>query len=102
MDGQIQAKNPEIPGKNLLKVVKFQNLIAKCCIALRSLQIFYVFVLRVVIVTILSRKYCSNTIMRKFANIEDNFFMHYIFQPNFGILLHLKGSFREIDFFLAR
>ncbi len=45
-----------IPGKNLLEVVKFQNLVKKCCnvwenIALQSFQICSVIVLRAEIVT---------------------------------------------------
>ena len=38
-----------------------------------------------------------NKIMRKFANFVRLYFPH-IFQPNFGILLLLKGSFRECSF----
>ena len=40
--------------------------------------------------------------MRKFANFARLYFPHittYISQPNFGILLVLKGSFREFGFF---
>ena len=49
-------KKNKITAKNLLKLDKIQNLVAKCCkntenIALRSLQILYTFVLRVEIVT---------------------------------------------------
>ena len=43
-----------------------------------------------------------NTIMRKFANFVRLYppHMHYnIFQPNFRILLLLKGSFREFRFY---
>ncbi len=42
-----------------------------------------------------------NTVMRKFANfVRLIFSTHYnIFQPNFGILLLLKGSFQEGSFF---
>ena len=52
---------PKIPGKNLLKVVKFKNLVKKMLlyaenIALQSLQNFYIFVLRVEIVTIFEPK----------------------------------------------
>jgi hypothetical protein len=49
-----------------MKLVKLQNLVAKCCkawkiyIALQSLQILYMFVLRVEIVTIFSSKMAGN------------------------------------------
>ncbi len=43
-----------------------------------------------------------DTIMGKFANFcKAIFYVHYnIFQPNFGILLLLKGSFEELVFFV--
>ncbi len=57
-------------------------------IALRSSQTFYIFILRVEIATIFEPKVVAT---------------HYnIFQPNFGILLLLKGSFWKFRFLLSR
>ena len=50
----------------------------------------------------LSKCFARNTIMRKSANFKAIFPTHYnIFQPNFGILLLLKGSFRECSFLVG-
>ncbi len=74
-------------------------------IALRSLQIFYVFLLRVEIVAIFKPKIviisASNTIIWKICKLCTAIFStHYnIFQPNLGMLSLLKGSFREFVFF---
>ena len=74
-------------------------------IALQSSQIFYVFVLRVEIVTIFELKVITISARiieyRKFANFVRLYFpqITIFFQPNFGILLLLKGSLREFIFF---
>ncbi len=51
----------EIPGNDLLKIVKFQNLVEKCCNVwkiqpFQSLQIIYIIVLRVEIATTFGSK----------------------------------------------
>ena len=66
---------------------------------------FLIIVLRAEIVTIFEPKvvaiFARNTIMRKFANFVRLYFPHIttFSKPNFGILLLLKGSFRECSFF---
>ncbi len=73
-------------------------------IALQSLQIFsLLIVLRAEIVTTLGSKMvtiCARNTIRKFANFERLYSFHIfnISPPNFGILLLLKGSFREFLF----
>ena len=69
--------------KNVMKLVKLQNLVAKCCknrkyIALRSLHIFSIFVLRAEIVTIFGSKMVTisarNTNMLKICKLRKAIF----------------------------
>ncbi len=82
-----KSRKYQIPGKNLPKVAKFQNLVVKSCIkygkySLASSQIFYIFVISVEIATIFDPKVIvisariANTIMRKFANFVRLNFPH--------------------------
>ncbi len=73
-------------------------------IALQSLQIFSL-LLRAEIATIFEPKVVTisarNTIMREICKLCKAIFSadYNFFQPNFGILLLLKGCFRELRFF---
>ena len=95
----------EIPGKNLWKVVKFQNLVEKYCNVCYKVYQFSHYCVTPEIVTTFGSKMVTisarNTIIRKFANFAGLYFriFYNIFPPNFGILLLLKGSFREFLFF---
>ncbi len=76
----------------------------KCSLA-KFANFLLIIVLRAAIATIFEPKVVAisarNTIMRKFANFGRLYFPHIIqhFQPNFGILLFLKGSFQEFRFY---
>jgi hypothetical protein len=87
---------------NLLKLVKLQNLVTKCCtenIALRSLHILYMFILRAEIVTIFQPKMVTisarNTNIYKIWKLCKAIFskLYNISQPNFAILLISLCSF---------
>ncbi len=104
-------KENEIPEKNLSKVVKFQNLVAKSCkirkYSFTKFANFLIIVLRAEIATIFEPKvvaFSALNTMRKFANfVRLHVFSTHcnIFQPSFGILLFLKGSFQECSFFIV-
>ena len=74
--------------------------------ALQSLQIFYIILLRAKIVTTFGSKMVTIS-TREYKNVENlrtsqgyiSVFYN-ISRPNFGILLLLKGSFREFCFFV--
>ena len=100
------AKKNKIPGKNLLKLDKIQTLVAKCCkntenIALRSLQILFIFVLRAQIVTTFRPEVV--TISARNTNIIQNSqtLQSYIFRilQHFTTKLYYLANF--IVFFLA-
>jgi hypothetical protein len=88
--------------KNLLKLVKLQNLVTKCTlqntenISLRSLQTLYMFVLRAEIVTIFEPKMVTisarNTNIYKLCKVIFSK-LYNILQPNFAILLISLCSF---------
>ena len=68
----------EIPGKNLLKVVKFQTLVEKCCNVwkIQSCKFSHY---RVKIVTIFETKVLTisaRNVMREFANFVRLYFPH--------------------------
>ena len=89
----------EIPGKNLLKVVKFKiwlkNVVMCGKYSLTMFANFLIIVLRAAIVTIFEPKgvaiFIRNTIMRKFAN----FVRLYIFQT----LQHVSTKFWNLTTF---
>ena len=76
----------EISGKDLLEVAKFQILV----IALQNLQIFCIIILRAEIVTTFGSKMVICEIRKAIFSVFNK-----LSRPNFGILLPLKGSFRE-------
>ncbi len=85
----LDSKN-EIPGRNLSKVVNF--LILVLCA-----EIVAIFEPKVVAIS--ARNTYNN---EKICKLCEAIFstLYNIFQPNVGILLRLKGSFREFRFFL--
>ena len=98
----------EFSGRNLLKVVKFQNLIEKCCLMCEkySLTKFanFLIVLSAEIVTAFGSKMVTistrSTKLWKIWLRKAILSVYYrILRPNFGILLLLKDSFQEFRVF---
>jgi hypothetical protein len=93
-------KSPQLEILSILKLVKLQSLVAKCCkmenIALQSSQILYTFALRAEIPTTFRPKMVArNTKYTKFATLCKAIFSAFynISQPNFANLLILVCSF---------
>jgi hypothetical protein len=93
--------------KNIMRLVKLQNLVAKKSlenIALQSLQILYMFVLRAEIVTIFGRKMVTisarNTNIYKMCKLRKAIFSVQHFVTKFcNFTNFLISSLREFTFF---
>ena len=95
--------------KHLSKVIKFQNLVEKCCIVWKIIALesaIFLIVYGAEIVTIFKLKVVTisayNTIIiTKICELRKAIFsvFYNILPPNFRILLLLKGSFPEFRFF---
>jgi hypothetical protein len=84
---------------NLLKLVKLQNLVTKCCtenIALRSLHILYMFVLRAEIVTIFQPKMVTISVRNKTYTKFGNFARLYF--PSFTTFCNFVMFFLAVMF----